>query len=82
MTLDALMSTGVFSIFAKHLWFAHLNWLRRLRGRSEERNGLEEGNRGVMYRSKIRGMKHNVASSRESMTDIKRLQVVDSASRK
>jgi hypothetical protein len=52
------------------------------RGRSEERNGLEEGNRGIMYRSKIRGMKHNVASSRESMTDIKRLQVVDSASRK
>lgn len=52
------------------------------RGRSEGRNGLEEANRGVMYRSKIRGMKHNVASSRESMTDIKRLQVVDSASRK
>jgi hypothetical protein len=47
------------------------------RGRREQRNGLEEGNRGVMYRSKIRGMKHNVASSRESMTDIKRLHVVD-----
>jgi hypothetical protein len=55
--------------------------LKVVRGRREEEEGLEEGNRGVMYRSKIRGMKHNVASSRESMTDIKRLQVVDQASR-